>query len=707
MAASQDTRNFRISSTLGPDVLLFHRMAGNDGMSELGEYRLDLLSEKFDIAIDDVLGQALTVELDIAEGVTRQFNGIVTRFVMNGRNGRYGSYQATLRPWLWLLTRSADCHIFQDKDAVAIIKEIFNKYALADFDLSALSSTPPALPYCVQYRETDFAFVSRLMERFGFYYYFRHAGGRHTLVLADSVAAHSPIVGNATLHFASDAGARDAVYDWHAAGEILADAQTLRAFNFETPTVDLTAKSSQSHSYGGSTGTLEIYDYPGAYLERPAGEAEAKVRLESSATGQRSVQGAATAVALAPGGLFKLRAHPRADQNVDQLAVSANYRLYSDRFETEPGMAKVDKADLPPPFDCSFTAIPKEAIFRAVRRTPAPVVRGPQTAIVVGKSGEEIWTDKYGRVRVKFHWDRVGDGDSDADACSCWVRVAQAWAGKRFGQLIMPRVGQEVVVSFLEGDPDQPIVTGAVYNAQNMPPLDLPEQATRSTLKTNSSLGGEGFNEVRFEDKKGSEEVFIQAEKDYNRVVKNNDTLKVGFEKADKGDQTIDIKNDQAVTIGNDQKQTVKHDQTVEIGNDRREAVKHDQTVEIGNDRKETVKNDQTVEIGNDRKETVKNDQTVEIGNDQKETVKNNQTVAIGGDQKVDVDGAQKIKVGTTIAIEAGTSIELKVGGSSIKIEAAKITIKSAQIEIAADANMEAKAGAMMVISGGAMVKIN
>ena len=693
MSATQEQRNIRVKSTLGADALLFHRMAGSDGMSELGEYRIDLLSEKFDIAIDDVLGQALTVELDVAEGVTRQFNGIVTRFVMNGRNGRYASYQATLRPWLWLLTRSADCHIFffQDMDAVAIIKKIFSKYALADFDLTHLSSVPPALQYCVQYRETDFAFVSRLMERFGLYYYFRHAGGRHTLVLADSIAAHSPIVGTATLHFASDADARDAVYDWHSAGEILADAQTLRAFNFETPDIDLTARSSRSHGYDGNTGTLEIYDYPGAYLERAAGEAEAKVRLESSAAGQRTVQGKATAAALAPGGLFKLRAHPRSDQNVDMLAASASYRLYSDRFEAEQGVPKVDKANVQPSFDCSFTAISKDAIFRAERRTPAPVVRGPQTAIVVGNSGEEIWTDKYGRVRVQFHWDRVGDGDVDANACSCWVRVAQAWAGKRFGQLILPRVGQEVVVSFLEGDPDQPIVTGAVYNAQNMPPLDLPQQATRSTFKTNSSPGGEGFNEMRFEDKKGSEEVFVQAEKDYNRVVKNNDTLKVGFEKADRGDQTIDINNDQSVTIGNDQRETVRNDQFVEIGNDQRETVKHDQIVEIGNDQKETVTNNQTVDIGND----------------QKESVKKNQTVVIGGDQKVDVDGAQKIKAGTTIAIEAGTSIELKVGGSSIKIEAAKITIKSAQIEIAADANMEAKAGAMMVINGGAMVKIN
>ncbi len=646
MAATQDSRNIRISSALGADVLLFRRMAGNDGLSELGEYKLELLSEKADLAIDDVLGQPLTVSLDIGADLVREFNGIVTRFAVAGRAGRYAAYRATVRPWLWLLTRSADCRIFQDQDAVAIIKTIFEKYPLADFDLGQLSATPPVMPYCVQYRETDFAFVSRLMERFGIYYFFRHAGGRHTLVLADSAAAHSPIAGSTALQFFGEAEggarARETVYSWQDGGEILSDACTLQAFNFETPTVGLMAKSTQSRGYDANARDLEVYDYPGAYLERAPGEAEAKTRLESIQAGYQSVQGGATAAALAPGGLFKLTDHPRADQNSDMLVVAGSYQLYSDRFESEPGVPKADKNNPPPPFDCQFSAIAKDATFRGQRRTGAPLMRGPQTAIVVGKSGEEIWTDKYGRVRVKFHWDRIGDGDADSDACSCWVRVAQAWAGKRFGQLIIPRVGQEVVVSFLEGDPDQPLVTGAVYNAQNMPPVTLPDDATRSTFKTNSSKGGEGFNELRFEDKKGAEEVFLQAERDFNRIVKNNDTLKVGFETADKGDQAIAIKNDQAL----------------------------------------------------------------EVGNDQAVMIKMNQKLDVGGDQAVAIDGKQAVKVGTTIVIEAGTSIELKVGGSSIKIEAAKITVKSPEIEIAADANAKLKAGAMMEVKAGGIMTI-
>jgi len=254
------------------------------------------------------------------------------------------------------------------------------------------------------------------------------------------------------------------------------------------------------------------------------------------------------------------------------------------------------------------------------------------------------------------------------------VRVAHGWAGKGWGAMAVPRIGMEVVVSFLEGDPDRPLVTGCVYNSDAMPPYALPEEQTISTVKSQSSKGGDGFNELRFEDKKGEEEVYLHAERDFLRVVKNNDALKVGFETADKGDQTIDIKNDQVENIGNDRKVDIKHDETWKIGND------------------------QTAEVVNN--------QTLKVGNDQAEEVGNNQTVKIKADQAVAIDGGQKVKVGTTIVIEAGTSIELKVGASSIKIEAGKISIKSPEIEIAADANAKVKAGAMMEIKSGAVMTI-
>jgi type VI secretion system secreted protein VgrG len=407
---------------------------------------------------------------------------------------------------------------------------------------------------------------------------------------------------------------------------------------------------------GFGQAAYEMFDYPGNYTLAADGNALARARMESLHGQCERIDAATNARGLYPGGLFTLADHPRDDQNRDYLVTAASYDITGVDYTSGGGGPAFD-------FKCSVTATGKEYAYRPRPTIARPIVQGPQTAIVVGKAGEEIWTDKYGRIKVQFHWDRVGKGDENS---SCWVRVAQGWAGKGWGAMSVPRIGMEVIVSFLEGDPDRPLVTGCVYNSDAMPPYALPAEQTKSTVKSNSSKGGEGFNELRFEDKKGSEEVFMHAERDFNRVVKNNDTLKVGFEVADKGDQTIGIKHDQTVEIGNDQKLTVTHDQI------------------------EAIDNNQTV------------------------TIKVDQKLDVGGNQEVAIDGSQKVKVGTTIVIEAGTSIELKVGASSIKIEAAKITIKSPEIEIAADANAKIKAGAMMDLNaggimtvGGALVKIN
>ncbi len=487
-------------------------------------------------------------------------------------------------------------------------------------------------------------------------------------MLADSYGAHQPIVGYGALKFArttrSGSVDEESVSAWSAGGAIAASKYVLNDFDYE--------KAASSNS-GGLLATAniaagfdqaayEMFDYPGNYSVAADGNALARGHIERLHGQCEQIAAVTDARGLYPGGLFKLAEHPREDQNREYLVTAAGYEVTGTAYSSGGGGFDVV---------CTFNAIGKEFPFRPVSVSRKPVVQGPQTAFVVGKAGEEIWTDKYGRVKVQFHWDRVGANDENS---SCWVRVAQGWAGKGWGAFTLPRIGMEVVVSFLEGDPDRPLVTGCVYNSDAMPPYPLPGDQTRSTVKSRSSKEGDGFNELRFEDKKGAEEVFMHAERDFLRVVKNNDALKVGFETADKGDQTVDIKNDQTSTIGHDQMATIDNDQTLN--------VKHDQF--------ENVDNNQTVKI------------------------KVNQKLDVGGDQTVAIDGAQKIKAGTTIVIEAGTSIELKVGGSSIKIEAAKITIKSPEIEIAADANAKVKAGAMMDLNaggimtiGGAMVKIN
>jgi type VI secretion system secreted protein VgrG len=653
MPPTQSNRDVSVKTALADDVLLFAGMQGTEQLGRLSEFTVNLVSTDGAIKIADVLGKSLTVSVTLADGTAkRHFNGIVTRFRSNGMAGDFHAYDATVRPSLWLLTRAANCRIFQDKSVTDIVKEVCNAYGSAvSLSIGLLSGSYAPLPYCVQYRETDFDFVCRVLEDAGIYFYFTHDAGSHTMVLADSYSAHQPIGGyDALMYIGRTARASDiaeTVSSWSVGGAITSGKVALDDFDFEKASASasggLASTATIDPAYGQTS--YEVYDYPGNYSKADAGNALARAHLERLHGQGELIAATTSARGLVPGGLFTLAEHPRADQNRTCLVTAATYTLTGNDYASD-GQAFT--------FSCAIHAIGKEHAFRPLPTVARPSVQGPQTAIVVGKAGEEIWTDKYGRVKLQFHWDRLGKDDENS---SCWVRVAQGWAGKGWGAMAIPRIGMEVVVSFLEGDPDRPLVTGCVYNSDAMPPYALPDEQTISTLKSQSSKGGDGFNELRFEDKKGEEEVFLHAERDFLRVVKNNDALKVGFETADKGDQTVDIKNDQTIKIGHDQVENVDNNQTL--------------------------------------------------------TIKVDQKIDVGGDQAVGIDGKQAVKVGT-IVIEAGTSIELKVGGSSIKIEASKITIKAPEIEVAADANAKVKAGAMMEIKaggvmtiGGALVQIN
>jgi type VI secretion system secreted protein VgrG len=622
MDAIQANREASVKTALADDVMLFASMSGVEELGRLSEFTVRMLSADGNVKIADVLGRPLTVELKTSpDGDVRYFNGIVTHFRSAGWSGEFASYEAIVHPWLWLLKRASNCRIFQDRTVTDIVKEVCEAYGgVVSLSTSALSGEYEALPYCVQYRETDFDFVCRLLEEAGIYFYFTHEADKHTMVLADSYGAHQAISGYDGLKYAraerSGTWTDESVSSWTIGGEIASSKVVLNDFDFEKALNCLSGGllASANVAAGFGQASYEMFDYPGDYNRSSAGNALARARIESLHGQCERIDAVTNARGLYPGGLFTLTDHPRDDQNRDYLITHARYELTGNQYQSGAGGFE---------FQCRIGGIGKEHPYRPLPVAVRPVVRGPQTAVVVGKAGEEIWTDKYGRIKVQFHWDRLGQND---ERSSCWVRVAQGWAGKGWGALTLPRIGMEVVVSFLEGDPDRPLVTGCLYNSDAMPPYDLPADQTKSTVRSRSSKGGDGFNELRFEDRKGSEEVFMHAERDFLRVVKNDDVLKVGFETADKGDQTIDIRNDQALTIG------------------------HDQAVKI--------------------------------------------------------DGKQEVRVATTIVIEAGTSIELKVGGSSIKIEAARISVKSPEIEIAADANAKVTAGGVMTISGS-LVQIN
>jgi len=654
MAVTQDNLNFVVSSPLGRDVLLFHAMTAHEQLSQPFAFDLHVLSKSAGIDFLDVLGKPIIVAFPINGGI-RYLHGLANAMAQTGEAEGMTKYTIDVRPWLWFLSRNADCRVFQQSTIPDIIKEVFGDRGFTDFE-DSLTATYPTLDYCVQYCESDLNFVSRLMEAAGIYYFFKHTDTAHKLVLADAYSAHETTPGYETVPYFppenASQRARDHINGWQLRQQMQPGTFAVNAFDLENPTSDLESKSTVSRSHDHAT--MEIYDYPGAYTVSGDGENIAKLRIEELQSQFEVTEGSGTARGMAVGSLFELSGCYRPDQNREYLITATTLAVQGASFVSGGGSSNS--------FSCSLAAMDSQQPFRAPRVARKTFVQGPQTAIVVGPEGEEIWTDEYARVKVQFHWDRYGTSDENS---SCWVRVSQAWAGNAWGSIQLPRIGQEVIVSFLEGDPDRPIITGRVYNADNMPPYTMPDNQTQSGMVSRSTTEGDAttFNEMRFEDKKDEEEISIQAEKNFTRVVKNDDTLKVGFEKMDKGDQTIDIYNDRTVTI--------------DQGNDTL-------TINTGN---QVVK--------------------VETGNQE--------TTIASGDQTTKVDaGDHSLEVGAGAStIEAAKSIELIVGGSSIKIEPAKITIKSTQIAIEADAAVEIK-GATAEVNGsgtltlkGGMVKIN
>ncbi len=680
MATTQSGRIYRFTCPLGDDKLLFYRLTAREQLGRLFEFHLELLSEDPNIDLKSLLAQPVCVHVEPPEAEKRYFHGMVSHFRMAGTYGSFAKYQAVVRPWLWFLTRTADCKVFQFQTVPDIVQAVFRDLGFSDFEVR-LSGSYAQREYCVQYRETDFDFVSRLLEQEGIYYYFKHEAGKHTLVLSDSIGSHDPAAGYEEVPYYPPqehaARKRDHLYDWSVYQDVQTGTYALNDFDFEAPKADLKVKSMVSR--GHPQGKHEVYDYPGKYVKTAEGQKYAKTRIEQRQAQYELVRGEGSAIGLAVGHLFSLTGFDvREDQNREYLIVSSVHQLQAAEYESrQPGSADHWTS-------CEITAIPSSQQYRTPETTPKPIVQGPQTATVVGKAGEEIWTDKYGRVKVQFHWDRYGAKDENS---SCWVRVSQVWAGKQWGAMHIPRIGQEVIVDFLEGDPDQPIITGRVYNADNMPPYTLPANQTQSGLKSRSSKRGtaDNFNELRFEDKIGEEQVYFHAEKNFDRVVENNDTLKVGFEKKDKGDQTIEIHNNQKLVVGNSNSEDGS--QTIEIWKDRTTTIKE------GN---ETL----TIQKGN-------RTEKIDKGNDSLTISQGNQSVTISkGDQTVTISTGKNVT-------EAGTSIELKVGQSSIKLEPAKITIKSMQIAIEAMAQLNAKSPVTEVAGDGALtlkggiIKIN
>ncbi|WPH14325.1 type VI secretion system Vgr family protein [Variovorax paradoxus] len=639
-------RIVKTHTPLGEDQLLLRSMHGIESLSQPYEFELELLST--DVAIDpkSLLGKPLSLEIKTAAGEPRFLDGQVVRFSKVGREGgtsRYTIYSAVLRPWLWYLSFSSGSKIFQNKSVVDILEEVFGAYGFA-FE-KKLSGSYRQWEYCAQYNESDLDFVSRLMELEGIYYYFKHEKGRHTMVLADDAGAHEPMPGYETIdYFAADRDITEdmeVIDDWQVTEEIRTGSYAVNDFNFTTPKGDLGSTRSQPRAHDNAG--YDMYEWIGEYVDAGQAEHYARIRLEEAQSLASRSTGHATVRGMAPGARMTMRNAPRGDDNREHLIVSVAYALQEGGYATgsAPGVYGFD-----------FVAQPADNPYRAPRLTPMPRTSGPQTATVVGPEGEEIWTDEYGRVKLQFHWDREGQRNENSSA---WVRVSQAWAGDGYGTVHVPRIGQEVVVDFIAGRVDRPIIVGRVYNADQMPPFDLPGEATKSGIVTRSSKGGSpaNANAIVFEDKTGAEQILLHAERNLDVEVEGDET-----HTTDKTRTTL-IKGHESATY--------------ESGEERHITGGAIETIDGGEERTVTGGATETVTGGEER--TITGGATETITGGETRTVTGGITETINGEVLVTINGSVlRLVSGADIRITGAARVEVVNAIDMTLVQGTKLT---------------------------------
>jgi type VI secretion system secreted protein VgrG len=639
MPYTQAHRLISITTPLGKDALMLQNLSGHEGISRLFSFSVDLLSENHNVAYKDIVGKQVTLSVHLPGSDQRYWNGFVNRFATVGGDNRFTYYRAEIVPWVWFLTRTADCQIFQQKTIPEIIKKVFQDHGFQDFQDRTQASYPQR-EYVVQYRETAFNFVSRLMEECGIFYFFEHDDSSHKLIFADKPQVHKNCPIQYKVRFNYTPGStmlkEDIVQSWGAEQELRPGKYALTDYNFQTPKTSLMANVQTVAEIGGNT-KYEIYDYPGIHTKKSEGDNVAKVRMEEEEAVHYLITGTSNCRTFASGYKIHLDEHPRRDQNGDYLLTEVSHSAsIGDSYSGSGGESQDTYSN-------HFTCIPASVPYRPQRLTPRPFVQGPQTAVVVGKSGEEIYPDKYGRVKVQFFWDRLGKKDENS---SCWVRVSQPWAGKNWGAINIPRIGQEVIVEFLEGDPDRPIITGRVYNDDQMPPYTLPDNMTRTTFMTRSTKNGgsANYNELRFEDKKGSEQIFMNAEKDMDHRVENDSREFIG--------------NNRSLIVTNDQMEKVQGELDIQVVGDRNEKIGGDASLNVVGNQNDKVGQNMSLQVGQNLQE------------------KSGQNYAHEAGMEI------HLKAGMNVVIEAGMELTIKAAGGFINIGPAGIAISGTLVLI-------------------------
>jgi type VI secretion system secreted protein VgrG len=701
ITAILENRKLKLKGPL-PETKAFIKSARVvEGLSQITQTTIDFMAHDRNAKMEDMVGQPHTLQLlknnDLNSPQWREYRGTCIESSYLGLQEGFSFFTLEIRPWIWFLTKTWNNRIFQNLNAVDIIKKVFSDRGFSDYTVT-VSRTPDVRVYTVQYNETDYAFICRLMEEEGMYFYSTVRSEKDHLVITDGASGHTPVDGMASIPYATRESSfrktTSHIFEWRAAESARGGKVTLRDYDFEAPSADRTVvkaipKGNHSHK------NYESFRYPGHYRKTPLGEIYARVKMEAEACPHLMGTAIGDVATLATGATFTLTDHERSAENAEYLITSAVHLMQvevdqkdeSQNIAALPNKSGTTQQAIKLPssieFDeenkdtyrCTFRTIKKAVPFRAPQATPWPSIPGILVAKVTGPSGEEIYTDQYGRIKVQFPWDREGRNDENT---TCWIRVVTPWAGKNWGMISVPRIGQEVVIQFEDGDIDRPICTGMLYNAEYMPPYALPANMTQTGIVTRSSKGGgtSTFNELIFEDKKDAEFVRLQSEKDYKETIKNNAVITVGMEKKDPGDYTMTIYHHRSEFV-----KTGDSTFKVEQGNEIRD-------------------------IKTDKTETIGQHSTKEVKGNLKSTVKGNENHEITGNNEKKVTGTYTNDVTGAITIESKQSITLKVGGNSIVIDQSGITIKGIMITTDASGMATHKSGGIMTIQGS-MVMIN
>ncbi len=666
--AFANMRHFDVS--IGGEAFDVKSIHATETMSKVFSANVTVVSGR-ELKPENVLGKDGILTL-IGRKKDRFFHGYISRFTRNERIDRFFIYTITISPYLKKQEYIRDIRIFQNMTTPDIIKQVLEDGGLTAnyFEFRTHEKYSPR-EYCVQYRETNLEFIQRIAAEEGIFFYFEMTQENHLLVFGDMPVCHTPLQWGGELKYLPKGQLRDKIETVLSIDLTKRDGSgkaSLADYHFKTPSYKPKSKREAETDQA-----LEVYDYPGYITDDTTGERLARTTLTDLEKNKNTVDGESLCKRMMAGYSFTLYNHLHKAANIDYLLIEVTHTGSQPQALQELA-SDADSTT----YSNHFKALPLDIVYRPDKPKEKPTVSGVQSAMVTGPEGEEIHVDKFGRVKVQFHWDRLGENN---DKSSCWLRVTQSFAGNRWGSLFIPRIGQEVIVSFIDGDPDRPIITGAVYNGRNMPPYTLPDEKTKSTIKTNSSPGGDGFNELRFEDKKGEEEIYIHGEKDWDIEIKNDKTQHIG--------------HDETLTVDNDRTKEIGHDQSETIGNDLTESIGNNKTMEVTKNHTETIGENMSITVGKNFDHQTADNSTVQVGKDSRTTIGDNASLSVGKDTLVELSGNLRTTVNKDVSgqvtkgimVSSDKEIVFKSGSASLTLKnngeiilnGGKITVKGSK----------------------------